>query len=219
MKAFTLIELLIVMSIILLLSAILFPVLKTVQIKAKSIQTLSNMSQIGRAWYMYSDNNDQRLMPFALYDSHDSKFWWANYNGTLDYNSGILSPYINNISVNNDPLFTDRTMDWVGFKGFGYNYFYLSPTYSSNYQGINYSEISAPSSIVAFGTTALPYNGLAIGNPYFVPTSIGIPTFQGRVNNKGIVIWCDLHANIQSIERADMNNLGYLGNNDDSFRN
>jgi len=220
MRAFTLIELLVVIGIILVIFAVLFPAILVMKVKVKSAQSLSNISQIGKAWYIYADDNNDRLMPFAVYHSWQPTFWWASYNGNLDYSTGILSSYINNIDVNKDPLFTDHSMDWIGYNGFGYNYFYLSPTvYNSDYQGINYSEISNPASTLAFGTTALSYKNLAIGNPYFVPTNFKIPTFQGRVNDKGVVIWCDLHANYQNVWKADSNNLGYFGSNDNSFRN
>jgi len=56
--AFTLIDLLVVMAIIALLAAILFPVFAQVREKARGISCLSNMKQIGAAEKMYMQDYD-----------------------------------------------------------------------------------------------------------------------------------------------------------------
>lgn len=60
-SGFTLIELLVVIAIIAILAAILFPVFAQARGKARQTQCLSNMAQIGKAFWMFATDNDDRL--------------------------------------------------------------------------------------------------------------------------------------------------------------
>ena len=60
---FTLIEMLVVIAIISLLAAILFPVFAQARAKAYQAQCASNLRQIGLALVMYAQDNDETLMP------------------------------------------------------------------------------------------------------------------------------------------------------------
>lgn len=64
-KGFTLIELLIVIAIISLLAAILFPAFSRARESARRSSCLSNVRQIGMAIQQYTQDYDERVVPFA----------------------------------------------------------------------------------------------------------------------------------------------------------
>lgn len=61
-RAFTLVELLVVIAIIALLMSILMPALARVRSQAKAVLCLSNLKQMGGAFAMYLDDNDNTFM-------------------------------------------------------------------------------------------------------------------------------------------------------------
>ena len=64
-KGFTLIELLVVIAIIALLSAILFPVFARARENARKTSCLNNQKQLGLALAQYTQDNDERLIPYT----------------------------------------------------------------------------------------------------------------------------------------------------------
>jgi prepilin-type N-terminal cleavage/methylation domain-containing protein/prepilin-type processing-associated H-X9-DG protein len=71
-KAFTLLELLVVVAIIGILASFLLPALSRARQKARTTACANNLRQIGLATHLYCDENDDSL-PFAWYSDPDPK--------------------------------------------------------------------------------------------------------------------------------------------------
>jgi prepilin-type N-terminal cleavage/methylation domain-containing protein/prepilin-type processing-associated H-X9-DG protein len=92
---FTLIELLVVIAIIAILAAILLPVLQAAKQRAWEVGCISNKRQIQLAYFLYAQDNNDRLALNTVNADYPGAGWVTGY---LDWTAGANSP---NTNVNN----------------------------------------------------------------------------------------------------------------------
>ncbi len=90
-RGFTLIELMVVVAIISILAAILFPVFSSARKKARSTQCLSNLNQLCKACLMYADDHDGRLF--------DNPYPGPTYGHVETYWALAVLPYVQNTDI------------------------------------------------------------------------------------------------------------------------
>ena len=166
---FTLVELLIVISIIALLAALLLPTLAKARERGKQANCVSNLKQLGLGLEMYC-NDYKDFMPLGCEDmfGNNNKRWFGtrqNYNDAFDPTKGYLSPYLGDKQrVTACPsMIAHRDEEWnnsfeKGCGGYGYNYWFLGSRcwdqgYGAFTTASKRSEFKSPSSTVAFCDT------------------------------------------------------------------
>ncbi len=103
-RAFTLIEILVVIAIIAILAAIIFPAFATARGKARSAACQSNLKQLGAAMAMYI--GDHERYPYAVDPSDKYSNIWKNQTdaegvtvGDMTLLSEALNPYTKSAAV------------------------------------------------------------------------------------------------------------------------
>jgi prepilin-type N-terminal cleavage/methylation domain-containing protein/prepilin-type processing-associated H-X9-DG protein len=146
-QAFTLIELLVVIAIIAILAAILFPVFAQAREKARSVSCLSNGRQVGIAFMMYAQDNEENL-PLLSFPVEANT--WTDQ----------VQPYIKNRQLYRCP--SDDSTNWtmpLSNPGFGQDglrrssYFINAYIAGGNSYG-NLASVQSPASVIALAESA-----------------------------------------------------------------
>ena len=77
-RGFSILEIVIVIAIIVSLLALALPALRGVQHRSKKMQELNNLRQVGMAWFLYSQSNNDFALPGYL-DPEVQEAWDVNY--------------------------------------------------------------------------------------------------------------------------------------------
>jgi prepilin-type N-terminal cleavage/methylation domain-containing protein/prepilin-type processing-associated H-X9-DG protein len=202
-RAFTLIELLVVISIIAVLAAILFPVFAKVREKARIVSCASSLKQIGMAFAMYGDDNDDYfpLNDYRKYMMGDFSAIWTE----------VTIPYTKDngrITKKGCP----SAQDYAYCYGCNQELGCILPNNPTAYMH-TFSDVSLPveTVMVMDSITAVKY-GMK-GNPNFIWYVPGMINGKYRPQAHGgiftNVLWVDGHVKLTNLDSLYHNGDGY----------
>lgn len=215
-RAFTLIELLIVIAVVAILAAFLFPVFSHVRERARRTQCLSNLRQLGIATFQYAQDSDDRY-PYAGDPSDLNTDVWKTWK------NGEYWPAISQMQTNHQTL-PNVMAGYVKDRDLWH-----CPDDSGFDMGGSFEDIplaAHPSCFEAFGmsyvyTTLLALDGQTLSNvrawssrpPYTEHEPTDVPLFHDhaghwhggteRNENRLNIVMVDGHAVSVSRDRAD----------------
>jgi prepilin-type N-terminal cleavage/methylation domain-containing protein/prepilin-type processing-associated H-X9-DG protein len=228
-RAFTLVELLVVIGIIAVLIALLLPALTRAREAAKQTQCLSNMRQVGTALYMYLVESKQVLPPhkphpdpnfFQGVPDYGNPAVYAQYPNVL----GLLLPYMSNVT---GAMLCPTALDYYGSTAF------IPTQYSdTNYMandavvGQKVTRIPKSSEVILlqedkfhFNTsfTRPLFNGLlADGAPHYLYWQVWFPgpiqhEYGFGHNRGGNYLFVDTHAEYRKIDMVRARDFALTG--------
>jgi prepilin-type N-terminal cleavage/methylation domain-containing protein/prepilin-type processing-associated H-X9-DG protein len=237
-KAFTLIELLIVIAIIAILAAILFPVFAQAKLNAKRTVDLSNLKQLGLGITMYVSDNESYPMMSSPSNQVPRTRWPDAIYGYVKSEQMFMGP------LAPKEMFTKSFAHApaVRYGGYGFNYQYLgnSRAVAGNSAfpfSISDTAVGSPTETIALAGThgVRRNNGSLSAGEYVVDPPTPSPRGSGKVSgfygegaecgiscrslpaawavNRVTIAWCDGHASTKTPGQLnDRNGDGTLDN-------
>lgn len=211
-RAFTLLELLVVLAIVGVLSALLFPALARGKQAVRRVACVSNLRQLGLAARMYWDDWENLSWRYRGAATNGGDIWWfgwlERWNGAnegqraFDPSLGALYPYLQGRGIETCPSF-DYSLGSLKLKATGASYGY---GYNRHLSGVNVNRVTDPSGTVLLADSAQVNDFQAPAAPdnpmleefYYVSSSPFEATAHFRHSRTASALFCDGHVEEES---------------------
>ena len=207
-RAFSLVELLVVIAVVGILGALLLPALSQGKAAARRIQCVDNLRQLGLATQMYWDENEDFTFRYQIGATNGGRLYWfgwikpgAEGQREFDPTQGALYPFLQSSGVEICPsLDYNNALYKYKARGAAYGYGYNLNLGESS---INTSRISQPSDTVLMADAAQVNDFQAPASPdnpmveefYYVDADDGggYPNAHFRHQKQANVLFADGH--------------------------
>ena len=235
-RAFTLVEVLVVISIVGLLLSLLLPAVVAARQAARSTDCKNNLRNLALAVQMYTDTSNGYYPPAWVIGNPMSAAWCGEYYKTggveyMDVTKSPLWPYLQVKQVLRCPDFSAPAVKYVGsgqISGYGINSQYVAgdPIVNLNdgvYGMTSYarpariSAIKSSSQTILFADCARTRNGVLTEEIFIHPlykhdtTTTNPATFHFRHAGNAHAAFCDGHVETISPLKLDPNSDGKCG--------
>ena len=218
-RGFTLIELIVVISILAILMGLILPVSQRVRLKGLDAICMSNLRQFGLAGQLYWADNNGQAFPYQSDALDDGNIYWFGWLGRgsegdrhFDVSKGALYKYVKNNSIQ-----TCARLGYINDKfklkargaayGYGYN---LHLAGGSRLKPVMIASLSSPSA-VAFLADAAQVNTFqspaSKNNPMieeFYYINNREQTVHFRHDKKSYVAFCDGRVELMGFSRGSI---------------
>ncbi len=224
-SAFTLIELLTVIAIMVVLAAILFPVFAQAKEAAKKASCINQLKQLSIAVLLYAGDYDDMMVDTTPINEGGGKVlhWFGRATtGSVwswDLQGGRLQPYIKNNTV---VTICPAGLDLAFYPSFNIPITYGMSTnlfegLPSNDRSLSYASNPAETLLFSDSATVVPTLPAVMYRTHtFAAGQLGTGMAHARHSNKTVVGWLDGHAKVVPItfRTRDLNvGLGYTAAN------
>lgn len=233
-KAFTIIELLVVILVISLLLAIVLPVLNVVRSQGRSVVCQSNIRQLALANAGYAEGNSGHYVPAALdiFGANNHRWHGVRDNNTdpFDIRRGPLAPYLDHVGLECPAKVRFKELTPLDPKydrggGYGYNMIYIgSKIWQDGYEDASCKDTARdvdpaqPSLTLMFADTAMissnDYIEYSFAEPrYFIADNKPVfdawdpePSIHFRHRRRANIAWADGHTGSKKMGASNVTN-------------
>jgi prepilin-type N-terminal cleavage/methylation domain-containing protein/prepilin-type processing-associated H-X9-DG protein len=216
-RAFTLVELLVVVAVIGILAALLLPAMTGVKHAAKQVRCISNLRQLGLAAQMYFDEHEGSTFPYRLHATNGGVVFWFGWlqsglEGQRDFDArqGPLYDYVRGLGIE---ICSSLNYASAHFKfkargaayGYGYNWHLAS---TNGRPPVVVESVPVPSSMTVFADAAQINDFLAPASPanpmleefFYVDAPGAFPSYPNahfRHKQRANVVFLDGHVDAE----------------------
>lgn len=239
-RAFSLIELLVVIDIVAGLAGLLLPALRGAQDRAKSAVCMSNLRQLTTATFLYTNENDEYFPPSSwdIYTTNCHRWHGVrnNQQEPFDFRGSPLYRYLKGDKIKACPMFAQYLKGFeAGCGGYGYNDGYVGsgrgdPQDKSDFPARR-GMIRSSADTLLFADCAF-LGGAGAGELIeysFITEPVyeawggfaSTPSIHFRHHGTANVAWCDGHVSSEPMGYSNNNsyfpydfatsNIGYVG--------